>query len=118
MKVIEGTNVAVSDFTPDTKSRMWIEALEHSPIGYGRALDAMGYTRRTTHKDRRRIPDLACIRCGAIEPPTADREAYPVTLTAGTYPANPVRFYCEPGNHSFNLADLIEHWAATKAGEK
>jgi hypothetical protein len=117
VRIIDGTHIGVSDFTPDTRNRMWIEALDHSPVGYGRALDAMGYHRRTTHKDRRRIPDLACIRCGALEPPTADAQAFSVTLTAGTYPANPVRFYCEPGKHSFSLAELIEHYATTKAGE-
>jgi hypothetical protein len=114
VKILEGTHVAESPFTDDTRSKMHVDNLMHSPLGRGRVLDKLGFSKRTNHKGRTRIVDMSCIRCDATFP-TADTNAWTVYLTAGVYPDNPGGFACEMGKHSYTLADLIDHYCPTAA---
>lgn len=114
MRTIADTHIAVSNFVPDTKFKMWIEGINRSGVGRARVLDALGFTRRTQHRDRHRVPGLPCVLCGAVSPPTADPDAHPVYQTPGVYPASPGVFRCEAGNHSFTLPDLITFHCQTK----
>jgi hypothetical protein len=113
MKVIKGTHLAISPFTPDTLISMWIDSLMHSAIGIDITADALEFTRRDVHEGKLRFPGLACILCGATTP-TADPNRWTVYRTKGTYPHDPSNFRCELGEHSFTLADLIDHHCPTK----
>lgn len=113
MKVIKGTHLAVSDFKADTLHAMWIDNLTRSPLGIDRVTDKLGFTRRATHKGKLRFPEMPCIRCGATTP-TVDPNRWTVFRTPGTFPHNPSNFRCELGEHSFSLADLIDHYCPTK----
>jgi hypothetical protein len=112
MRIVEGTHLAVSEFTEPTLLATWIEALYRNAMGLSRTLDALGFTRRQWAHPAHRVVGLACPRCG-VEKTTAD-DAWVMTVTGGTFPNAPGGLRCIACNAGMNLPMLIDHFAPTK----